>query len=1318
MAGALLLGAPHASAAPAFLGYSAGDPTSTAVTLWTRAVDAGAPAEIPLVAQVSTDPTLASGVTGYPVQTVAGNDYTAKVRVTGLQPATRYYYAFTDGVVTNGVGTFRTAPAPDAAAAVRFAFSGDNDGLMRPYALASTLPAQGLDFYINLGDTMYENASNVKGNVGESYTNSPSVTLSGTLPGPTSTGATRAQLFGDYARKYRENFLPVNAGGQPGLQPMYSGQAVYSLYDNHELGNRQYINGGAPAGGAVGDMDSGAGVDARVAANDVNGSGTFINRTPGFLTLQQVYLSYQPIADRGVVAAPSDPRTDGTKQLYFAERWGKNVVFVNVDDRSYRDIRVKTADNKDDTSAPRANNPGRTILGATQLAWLKQTLLEAQHSGVVWKFVAVSDPIDQIGPIGGSLSGIANSSGNNAYSPVGSDGGKSWIGGYRAERNGLLKFIADNGIQNVVFMATDDHQNRINELTYSPSGQTEDQSTYAKVPSCFSIVAGPLGATGPDLFANHDFASIKTMADSFVAAQQSAHVEPFGLQGYPGLTNVVRENDPNAGTSPSAVDFYSPDTFNYVTLEVAADGTTLTVGTHGITATSQNGALEYDAVGNPVRRILGFQVAAAAPVVVAQPQAIVAARQGDTVELSAVVSGATSYQWYKDGIAVRGANGPSLTLGNVQGNAGPNQIGPSTVTAPVLDALVPGVAFQALFSAGESVNKKADGVTPYRMVGIPDGLGAFDNGDGTFTLLMNHELNAASGIPRAHGGKGAFVSRWVISKSDLAVQSINDLMKTVYLWDPVLGTYSVAPAATFSRFCSSDLPAVAAYYNAASGLGTTNRIFMNGEEGNKESRALAHVVTGPEAGNSYELPYLGRIAWENALANPVPQDKTIVACDDDSSVNNSRVNFYVGTKRASGLDIEKAGLSGGILYGIKLAGFTNETDLAVPANGTAFSLFAYGQVAGVSGAQIEAQAVANGVASFQRVEDGAWDPNRPSDYYFVTTASFGGKSRLWRLRFADVANPENGGSIDLLLNGGEGQHMFDNIGFDANGDLVLLEDPGNNAYVARVWKYLPATGTSFPIATFRPSLFTPGAPGFLTQDEESSGVVDVSAILGYRAMLLVAQIHTTNGIPAGADTNEIVENGQLLLLRQVDAGAYTLVAGNASGSIATEVANLSVQVPPTIGAAAFHAGLPGATAGTGGTLTLAVPPVAVSGTLPVAYQWFLDGKSLEGQTGPTLTVVGFGQGNAGNYTVRVSNAAGGVASAPVPVGLADIAYFGGITLDAPAGAKFRLEYLPDISKSATWITWSNVVHQGGRQFYIDTSSPGSPRRFFRAVPTP
>jgi hypothetical protein len=46
------------------------------------------------------------------------------------------------------------------------------------------------------------------------------------------------------------------------------------------------------------------------------------------------------------------------------------------------------------------------------------------------------------------------------------------------------------------------------------------------------------------------------------------------------------------------------------------------------------------------------------------------------------------------------------------------------------------------------------------MAGTPDGLGAYDNGDGTFTVLMNHEFGAATSVARSHGNtSGSFVSR-------------------------------------------------------------------------------------------------------------------------------------------------------------------------------------------------------------------------------------------------------------------------------------------------------------------------------------------------------------------------------------------------------------------------------------------------------------------------------------------------------------------------------------------------------------------------------
>jgi uncharacterized protein YjiK/phosphodiesterase/alkaline phosphatase D-like protein len=617
-----------------FLGVAAGDPDASSVVLWTR-VDQQA--TVPVHAQLSTASDFSGQVLTFPGTSDPAKDYTVKLVANGLAPGTRYYYRFVKNTTneTSGTGTFKTVPLANAGATLHFAFSGDNDGLMRPYALANVIPSQNLDFYLNLGDVIYENASNVAGNIGTSYLNSPSVTLSNDslsfngiprafVPG-SAPFATQMQLKADYEKKYRENFLPVNLGGQNSLQVMYAAQGNYTTWDNHELGNRKYIDGGAPAGGSVGGptgtaLPTGRGVDARDNGagnpgnvNDVNTSASdYMNRALGFQTLENVFFAYQPIADRGTLNVPGDSRTNGTKQLYSAVSWGRNALFVNTDSRSYRDLRLKTANAAVDDTGPRADNPNRTYLGATQLAWLKQTLLEAQNNGTTWKFVSLSDPIDQLGPIGGSLPGVTAAtmqpfSGNINYGPVNADGGKAYIGGYRAERNDLLKFIADNHITNVVFLATDDHQNRVNELYYSATGQTANQSSYVKVPYSFSIVCGPLGATGPDLFLNHNFASQKGAADLIANAQSIAGIDPIGLENYPGLHDLFRDGDPTAGTSPQPVDFYSPDTFNFTVLGVSASGKTLTVKSVGMNSTAQNAGTEY-ANGPQSRTIFSFQI--------------------------------------------------------------------------------------------------------------------------------------------------------------------------------------------------------------------------------------------------------------------------------------------------------------------------------------------------------------------------------------------------------------------------------------------------------------------------------------------------------------------------------------------------------------------------------------------------------------------------------------------------------------------------------------------------------------------------------------
>jgi Bacterial Ig domain/PA14 domain/Secretion system C-terminal sorting domain/HYR domain/Calx-beta domain len=441
--------------------------------------------------------------------------------------------------------------------------------------------------------------------------------------------------------------------------------------------------------------------------------------------------------------------------------------------------------------------------------------------------------------------------------------------------------------------------------------------------------------------------------------------------------------------------------------------------------------------------------------------------------------------------------------------------GPNSSQTPYLKPFTKGTKFTSILTVGDA----APG--GYKMVGIPDGLGAFDNNDGTFTLLMHHELGNTVGVPRAHGGIGAFVSKWTINKSNLSVVSGSDLMQQVFLWDTTSKTFVPGINTAFSRFCSADLPAVSAFYNINNGNGTQERIFMGGEESGAEGRAVGHIVTGPNAGKSYQLPYLGKFAWENAVAHPSTGNKTVVAGLDDGT--GGQVYFYIGTKNNTGTEIDKAGLNNGKLYGIKVSGLPTELSSGVPAVGTRFDMADLGFVQNKTGAVLNTESIAAGVTTFLRPEDGAWDPNNPNDFYFATTNAFTSPSRLWKLRFDNVNTPELGGTIEAVLDGTEGGKMYDNFGIDKRGHVFLQEDVGNNVHIGLIWQYNIATDSLFKIGYHDSTRFISGAPNFLTQDEETSGIIDMSDILGQGMFLFDDQTHYS--IPG-----ELVEGGQLLAM--------------------------------------------------------------------------------------------------------------------------------------------------------------------------------------------
>lgn len=446
--------------------------------------------------------------------------------------------------------------------------------------------------------------------------------------------------------------------------------------------------------------------------------------------------------------------------------------------------------------------------------------------------------------------------------------------------------------------------------------------------------------------------------------------------------------------------------------------------------------------------------------------------------------------------------------------------GPSSSESPYVLRSEPGVVTKAILTTGDSVGG-------YRMSGVPDGLGAFDNGNGTFTVLMNHELQQTQGVARAHGATGAFVSRWVIRKDDLAVIEGSDLIQQIATWDSAAGSWRApAKGVALSRLCSADLPGVSALYDSLTGLGYQGRVFLDGEETSpsEEGRVFAHLMDG----TSYELPALGKASWENLLARPDSGTRTVVVGLDDSSGSVAgQVYMYAGEKVGSPNPVEAAGLAYGTLFGIRVAGFATEPDQGIPDD-TPFTVYSFGDVRNTTGAAIETASKANGVTAFKRPEDGAWDPSNPNDFYFVTTATFTGPSRLWRLRFYDGAHPEGGGTISMMLDGGEGHHMLDNITINGRGTILLQEDPGVPAgdpnYLASIWRYTIETDRLERVARHDPARFVAGREGFLTQDEESSGIVDVSDILGEGWFLLDVQV------PRPASDPALVAGGQFLAL--------------------------------------------------------------------------------------------------------------------------------------------------------------------------------------------
>ena len=499
--------------------------------------------------------------------------------------------------------------------------------------------------------------------------------------------------------------------------------------------------------------------------------------------------------------------------------------------------------------------------------------------------------------------------------------------------------------------------------------------------------------------------------------------------------------------------------------------------------------------------------------------------------------------------------------------------GPSSSQTPYLSPTAPGWSAISLLTVGDAIGG-------YQMIGIPDGLGAFSNGNGTMTVLANHEIGndfttgVLKGTARAHGIGGGIVSKWVINTSTWQVISGGDFVTSAtnqMMWDSATNTWLARTVSTpyaYLRPCAADLPNLAAFYDASNGgTGYNGRIFMNGEETGAEGKAFAWIVDGAEAGKVYELPHHGKYSYENLLArsnygvSPGAANllQTVVVGTDDTTPGE--VYVYIGAKTNLGNAVQKAGLANGLTYGIKVltaTGYTGDILLenATGINGTfgLAQIFDNATLANKTGAQFQAESLRLKVTQFARPEDAHWLDH--DSLIFATTGASGTamnnitvSAKIYQLDFnSDATNGilTTGGNIKVLvdstkLTGKDGAKAasFDNLTVGDDGLLYIQEDPGNSAYVAKHWVVNPLAGsqtqiegTAVQIFESDRSRFTTGATQYQTLDEEHSGIIDITSIVadginGSKWFLVATQNHAA---ATGASAATLVEGGQFIAL--------------------------------------------------------------------------------------------------------------------------------------------------------------------------------------------
>ena len=133
-------------------GVASGDPLADRVVLWTRVTTGRAVADVRW--SLATDPAMSRVIARGEGPTAEARDFTVKVDVTSLSPATTYYYRFEVEGARSPVGRTRTLPRGNASRLRLGVASCSNYPFGYFNAYAALARRADLDAVVHLGDYM------------------------------------------------------------------------------------------------------------------------------------------------------------------------------------------------------------------------------------------------------------------------------------------------------------------------------------------------------------------------------------------------------------------------------------------------------------------------------------------------------------------------------------------------------------------------------------------------------------------------------------------------------------------------------------------------------------------------------------------------------------------------------------------------------------------------------------------------------------------------------------------------------------------------------------------------------------------------------------------------------------------------------------------------------------------------------------------------------------------------------------------------------------------------------------------------------------